>query len=52
MQEDTVEQVSKAIWIVKNKENIIIVGDLNCRVDKPDNKTALMLEFLQEESFT
>ena len=39
--------------MVENEENVIIAGDLNCMVDKPDNnKTVIMLLLFHEEGFT
>lgn len=50
--DDAIEQIIKAISWVKNEENVILAGDLNCRIDKPNHKTELVLELLQEEGFT
>ena len=49
--DDVAEHVIKAINKVKDEENVILAGDLNCRIDKPDHKTELILELLEEENF-
>lgn len=41
-----------AVEATKEAENIIIVGDINCRIDKKNNKMDIVLEALREEGFT
>lgn len=36
---------------MREEKNVIIAGDFNCRIDKPNNKTSTMLDILQEEGF-
>lgn len=50
--DDAVETISKAISQVVKDENVVIAGDLNCRLDKPSTKSELVLEILREEGFT
>ncbi|KAJ4448805.1 hypothetical protein ANN_00196 [Periplaneta americana] len=49
--EDAIEIITKAIFRVTENETIIIAGDLNCRLDKPNRKSKLVLEVLNEEGF-
>ena len=38
-----------AITAVGDKENILLAGDLNCRIDKENTKTQLVLESLEDK---
>ena len=46
--EDIVDIMSEAINITNNDDPVILVRDLNCRIDIPNRKS----NFLQEEGFT
>ena len=50
--EDTVEIIMDTLTKVKNDSNVILAGDLNCRIDKPLYKTELILELFKEEGFS
>ena len=47
--DDAIEHIVKAISIVKNDQNIILGGDLNCRIDKPDHKATTVIDILHNE---
>lgn len=49
---DAVDSIMKVITEAKNERNVIIAGDFNGRIDKPDQKTEIILETMQEEGFT
>lgn len=50
--EHIIEILTAALGKIRNAaENIIIAGDMNCRLDKPDTKCRATLNFLQEENF-
>ena len=49
--DDATEQVAKAIAHTRNDENVILAGDLNCRIDKQNSKTDLIMEQLQAEGY-
>jgi len=46
---DIVDTLTNALWKVDRRENIILAGDLNCRIDKKNEKTVIVLEFLEKE---
>mgnify|MGYP000563071502 CR=1 FL=1 len=49
--DDAVEQIAKALTNVENEENVIIAGDLNCRLDKPNSKMDIIMELLLAEGY-
>ena len=46
---DTVDSIMKAITEPKNERNVIIAGDFYGRIDKPNQKTEIILDTMQEE---
>ena len=50
--EEVIEVVMTAITAFGDKENILLAGDLTCRIDKDNTKTQLVLESLEEQGFT
>ena len=49
--EDIVGTITEATEQTKNEENVILAGDFNCRTDKPNTKTDILLDILEEEGF-
>jgi hypothetical protein len=37
---------------IKHFQNLIFAGDFNCRLDKPNDKTETLLDFMEENSMT
>ena len=50
--EDIIEKISTALSKLRKDTNIIIAGDLNCRIDKPNQKTEIVIETLMEEGYS
>lgn len=50
--EDAAGKVAEAIMQSTGDKRVILAGDLNCRIDKPNNKTELILDSLVEEGYT
>ena len=48
---DTTEILSIVTNYVETEQNVIIAGDLNCRLDKPDYKTIAVVEMMQGIGF-
>ncbi|PSN55010.1 hypothetical protein C0J52_02335 [Blattella germanica] len=49
--EDIMETLINSLQKIKFNENVILAGDMNCRLDKPDSKCKTILAFLEEENF-
>jgi len=50
--DDAVEIIMRDLMHARDEENILILGDLNCRIDKPDNKSKTILALLEEEGYS
>jgi exonuclease III len=50
--QDIVEAIGEALQKVDHNKAIILAGDLNCRIDRSNIKTDLILNYLAEEGFT
>ena len=50
--EEVIETLITAIAGTEEDESVIIVGDINCRIDKKNTKTEVVLETLREEGYT
>ena len=50
--EKVVENILSAVEHTEQDERVILAGDFNCRIDKTNVKTELVVEALQEEGFT
>ncbi|KAJ4426601.1 hypothetical protein ANN_26399 [Periplaneta americana] len=49
--ENVIDLVYKVIEQTRTDKNVILAGDLNCRLDKQNAKTHILLETLEEEGF-
>ena len=50
--EDVIDTVLRATACVKKEKNVLLAGDFNCRIDKPNTKSDLLLAMLVEEGFS
>mgnify|MGYP002224293916 CR=1 FL=1 len=44
-----VDEISLCLSKISNQDIVILAGDLNCRIDKPQQKTRTVLDYLQTE---
>ncbi|KAJ4427011.1 hypothetical protein ANN_26810 [Periplaneta americana] len=51
-QDHIIDELSNALLKVTRKELLILAGDLNCRIDRPDLKTTTIISFLESEGLT
>ena len=49
---EILEEIHYLIQQIKHEKPTIIAGDLNCRIDKKNSKTKLVVDALEEEGFT
>ena len=49
--EDIIEELDEAMSKTSRSDQILLAGDLNCRIDIPSKKTNLVIEYLEEEGF-
>ena len=49
--EEVMETIMTATDATKEMENVIIAGDINCRIDRTNNKTETVMEAMREEGF-
>ena len=47
--EDIIEELDEAMSKTSKSDQILLAGDLNCRIDIPSKKTNLVIEHLEEE---
>ena len=50
--EKVVEKILSVAEYTEQEERVILAGEFNCRIDKANVKTELVMETLQEEGFT
>jgi len=49
--EEVIETIGTAVVAAEKQDKIIILGDINCRIDKKNTKTEIVMEMLREEGF-
>lgn len=49
--DEVIETLMTALVATETSDNTIIVGDINCRIDKANIKTEIVMETLREEGF-
>lgn len=49
--DEVVESIFSALSLVELDPTIILAGDFNCRLDKPDRKASAIFQLLEEEGF-
>lgn len=50
--EEIEEEINQALRKTNTTDNVIIMGDLNCRIDVPTQKTKTVINYIEEEGFT
>lgn len=50
--QEIIEDLTEAFNNIKNQQPVIVAGDFNCRIDKGNQKTRMLINCIVEEGFT